>query len=85
MQPRPVPEYFAGTVYARPAEFEFLPQLGMPGMASHFYSGWLALAELYAERGDVAEARAVYRDLLALNPQLSAAAEALAALPGDDK
>ncbi len=85
VQPRPVPEYFSGTVYARPADFDYLPQLQMPGMASHFYAGWLDLAGHYAERGEFAEARAVYRDLLALNPQLSAAAEALAALSADDE
>ncbi|MEL7673328.1 MAG: O-antigen ligase family protein [Chloroflexota bacterium] len=81
VRPRPTPEYFAGTVYARPADFDLLPQLGVPGMASHFYAGWLALADLYVERGEIAPARALYRDLLALNPQLDAAAEALSALP----
>lgn len=85
VQPRPVPEYFAGTVYARPADFDILPQLRMPGMVSRFYAGWLELAELYTARGDIAEAQAVYRDLLALNPQLEAAAEALAALPADNE
>lgn len=85
VHPRPVPDYFTGTVYARPADFDLLPQLDMPGMASRSYAGWLALADLYIERGEITQARAVYRDLLALNPQLSAAAEALAALPRDDE
>ena len=83
VSPRLVPEYFAGTVYARPADFDFLPQLRMPGMASHFYAGWLELAELYVEQGATDLAREVYRDLLELNPQHAAAAEALAALPAD--
>jgi len=73
-----------GTVYARPAAFDLLPQLAVPGMASEFYTGWFVLAELYVAQGDAAQARAVYRELLELNPHLTTAAEALSALSQDD-
>lgn len=82
--PRPEPDYFVGTVYARPAAFDLLPQLAVPGMASEFYTGWFVLAELYVAQGDAAQARAVYRELLELNPHLTTAAEALSALSQDD-
>jgi predicted Zn-dependent protease len=78
-------QYFAGTVYARPASFRLLPQLRAPGMASHTYAGWLALAQRYADQGKTDEAQRVYEDLLEQNPYLDQAKKALAALAGNQK
>ena len=77
---RPNIQYFAGTVYARPAAFDYLPQLRAPGLDNRAYAGWLLLAERYIAQGRVDDARQVYRNLLLAQPYLDEARIALARL-----
>ncbi|WP_119071726.1 O-antigen ligase family protein [Aggregatilinea lenta] len=78
---RPVPQSFASTVYARPAGFRTLPQLGALRISFRAYDGGLALARFYRSHGQIDAAREVYHMMLVENPYLSEAEAALAALP----
>ncbi len=63
-------QYFAGTVYARPATFDYLPSFSHPAYPTHLYKGWLALADFYAQHNQLAKHDELLADLRQINPYL---------------
>ncbi len=86
VRPRPAEQYFAGSVYGRPAAFDYLPQVNVSGLIPpHYYDGWFELAKRYEDQGKIGDARQVYEDLLKENPFLTNASDAIKALPADNE
>lgn len=64
-------QHYAGVVYARPATFDFLPQLPIPGEAREVYAPWLLLAERYAgDDNPNTDPQAIYTAIAKRSPYL---------------
>ncbi|RPI97993.1 MAG: hypothetical protein EHM39_08675, partial [Chloroflexi bacterium] len=86
VRPRPIDQYFAGSVYGRPAAFDYLPQVNVSGLIPpHYYDGWFELAQRYEVQGKIEDARQIYEDLLDENPFLTQASDALKTLSANDE
>lgn len=76
LSPRTVTQEFAQVVYGRPAVFDIVPQMRAPGPGSAALAPWYALAQSYADAGDMDAAANVYRAILDLAPEEITAKEA---------
>ncbi len=65
-----VHQFYAMTVYGRPAAFDVLPQTWTPRLSRYEYEPWRWLAERLETAGDLEGARQIYRVLLICDPYL---------------